>query len=210
MNRFYSLVLFATIVSTSAMAQDEGGGFLSGGSGSSNQTTGLGLYLGYSFAKEMDVEFEDSDSTYNTTGAAFLGARYAYLFTERIGALAAMNYTLPREIDSIDFDNGSSSDVGGSFSILDFEFNAYFHAYQGFFIYGGFNYSIPFDDLDANDSEMKGGMGMQLGAGYVILPFLSADLGYKTQNFTVTADDEESSTGRLWGMLLRFTFQLDM
>ncbi len=167
-----------------------------------NRYTGFGGYLYYNFAGDMDVEFEDSSVTYGSNGALGLGVRYAHTLWRDLGISGGLAYEFERSVDL----EGLSDD--GTYSIFLFDLNAHYQIYWGIYAFAGINYSLPTADFPGN-ADMTGGIGMQIGAGYVILPYLTADIAYRTSNFTVDSGDEESDSARLWGVLLRVTGQYD-
>jgi hypothetical protein len=71
-----------------------------------------------------------------------------------------------------------------------------------FYVLAGPNYVQPFKTGDWQNSDVKGDLGAQAGAGFAIQGFM-AELEYQTLNPKFEAKDFGVDESRLWGFLFK-------
>ena len=117
-------------------------------------------YLSYSFGSQ---DGSSTDTNFNGPG---YGARLGYQF---LGFMAGADYS----IQSLNFDDDGDKKQLGLFAGYDAPI--LFRVWGTYFLNG----SIEFD----SNSELDGGSGYALGAGYTGLPFVSLNVEYRVMNY---------------------------
>jgi hypothetical protein len=199
MKKMIVLVLLGVLFTTTLLAGEIS---VFGFYNASNMMSGKSDLSIEAFLAGTDVSLGELDGKIKydmeATGGLGLGVEYTENLNENMNWVAGASYEMSREFKDkkVKFDFVGDFEMKGELALLSLFANLNYLINENVYLLGGISYA-----LSTGNNDITGGLGYQIGAGYMINEQLSIEGIYKIQNLTLAISDKADFVDPVFGNL---------